>query len=313
MSLITTNKNALKLLRIDGSTININDLSNHHLHNHQDINTETNVQIRPDTNFIKNCKTNSKNTKSKVPASQTSKIAVIINSNPSKHNFDFESSTLRNCNDQDNIRISAFIRKIAEEQSTPEYSSDSQNDQDEDLFLDDEDSNHTINNANGTETGNKLKQGKKWNVSDGIELMLHQLQQEAKLIEQKRYFRHTNHVNNNTLITNSIPKDIVNLTQKRGSYKVNERRSCKDNMNWWDMPFKDYLRSSKRPIIRETGIDQFASEYMLSLLRDKEQKVLKLRQEIEYKRTRPPINNWYEMKGKHFGSELRRHNRHNRK
>ena len=84
-------------------------------------------------------------------------------------------------------------------------------------------------------------------------------------------------------------------------------------MNWWDMPFRDHLRSAKRPIIRETGIDQFASEYMLSLLRDKEQKVLKLRQEVEYKRTRPPADNWYEMKGQNFGKELRRHIRHSTK
>ena len=83
-------------------------------------------------------------------------------------------------------------------------------------------------------------------------------------------------------------------------------------MNWWDRPFKDHLRCSSRPIVRETGIEQFASEYMLSMLRDQEQTVLRQRQLVEDERTRPPLNNWHELKGQQFGDELRRHNRHHR-
>ena len=297
MSLITTNKNALKLLRIDGTTVNSNSLSIHDLDEDENLN----LQIKTSNKSMSNKpKPNPKKIKSN-KAKTTTNIDVIINSKSTKKpnsNFDFDSTKLQDTNDEDNRRISDFIRKIAERESTPEYSSDS--DEDDELFLDDEDKV-----VNDIENGNQSNKNKKLDVMDGIELMIFQLQKEAKSIEQKRYLRHTNR-NSNTLISNSVPKDIVNLTQKRGNYKINQKEGIQ-NMNWWDLPFRDHLRSAKRPIIRETGIDQFASEYMLSLLRDKEQKVLKLRQEVEYKRTRPPADNWYEMKDQNFGNELRRH------
>ena len=66
-------------------------------------------------------------------------------------------------------------------------------------------------------------------------------------------------------------------------------------MNWWDQPFRDHLHAAKRPIMRECGIEQFASEYMIAQLRNQEQQLLLARQRIESERTRPATDNWYEL------------------
>eukprot|EP01084_Bolivina_argentea_P281093 480880_1 len=137
------------------------------------------------------------------------------------------------------------------------------------------------------------------------------------MIEQKRYQKYTENINNNNnaIIPTPTPNDIVQLTKHSNGKNKKHKKHYKNNsepMNWWDQPFRDYLRSAKRPIIRETGIDQFAAEYMLNMLRDREQKVLKQRQEVEYKRTRKPIKNWYSLKGSQFGKEFKRYARQNK-
>ena len=190
---------------------------------------------------------------------------------------------------------SAFIRRVSEMESTPDHSDDSDDD-DEDSLFDDTEAHDA-----------KHKNGKVRDVADGIELMLHQLQSEAKQLEQRRYQLFAGGSNSAT------PNDIVQTIRTRHRSK-NRQRGGKGNesMNWWDQPFKDHLRASSRPIVRETGIDQFASEYMLTMLRDQEQSVLRKRQLVEEERTRPPKKLWFESKGQDFNNELRRHKRFHR-
>eukprot|EP01083_Nonionella_stella_P213885 771044_1 len=256
MSLVTTNKNALKLLRIDGATLQST--------NNKD--TQNKQERRP---------ISSRSNTFKLESNDTKPTFNCSNSNDNHH------------------KISEYIRSIAEREPTPQYSSDSEEDEDEYLFKD--------------RDNDKNQKHKKGDITDGIELMLQKLQNEAKLIEQKRYkkvYNTSNGSDTNMIIPNSTPNDIVRMTQN----KTPSRHKMKHaNMNWWDQPFRDHLRSAKRPIIRETGIDQFASEYMITLLRDQEQSVLKQRQQVEYQRTRKPLKNWYSMKGTEFGKELKRH------
>ena len=236
MSHCNTKKEALKLLRIQGATLN------------------------PDT-FDEQV------SESKMRRSSCPHMEVTIKAKPSS-----------------NQNRASYIRKISEMESTPEYSSAS--DDEDSLFDDTEDPKHQKKDVR--------------DVADGIELMLHQLQSQAKQLEQKRYQLFA------TGSTASTPHDIVQLTRHKSKRSNNQSAAP---MNWWDQPFKDYLKASSRPIVRETGIDQFASEYMLTMLRDQEQKVLRQRMIVEEQRTRPPLDNWYEMKGQKFNKELRRFKR----
>ena len=262
MSIITTNKNALKLLRIDGTnSLQTNAFSVHEI-------TDTN---------------SSKSKKKK-------KIDINISS---KSNGKFNYDDCESSHHSQDKNISDYIRKISEMEPTPEYSSDSDDNEDDDFY--------DIND-------NKDKHKKGADVVEGIELMLRRLQSEAKQIEQSRYQQYANDIHHRVKITKSSPNEIIKLTQNTKSRSSKSKKNL-EAMNWWDQPFRDHLRSAKRPIIRETGIDQFASEYMLTMLREQEQSVLQKRQQVEFKRTRKPIDNWYEMKSTQFGNELRRHNR----
>eukprot|EP01084_Bolivina_argentea_P133169 235008_1 len=164
MSVITTNKNALKLLRIDGTILNTNSISID--------NSNNNTIIASKHNKYSKSQTTSNN------------IDITINTKSSNMSTD-------------HTQISDYIRQISEMESTPELSEDSQ-DEDEDLFMDSND--------------NKSKQ--KPDITDGIELMLQRLQTEAKMIEQKRYQKYAENINNNNnaIIPTPTPNDIVQLT-----------------------------------------------------------------------------------------------------
>ncbi|ETO27191.1 hypothetical protein RFI_09939 [Reticulomyxa filosa] len=150
-------------------------------------------------------------------------------------------------------------------------------------------------------------------ILEGIEYMLKKLQLQATNIEKARY--------DPNLVSNipSCYKPPIQILGKQQT--INEQPKKKliskyfknDSlvlaMNWWDQPFRDHLHEAKRPIIREAGIEQFASEYMLAQLREQEEYILYKRQKIECERVRPPKKNWHEIKGRSFGRELQRYHR----
>jgi len=263
MSQLNTNKAALKLLSITGSTLT------------RDANTKQSIHVTlPDR------ESTSKKRRSSCP-----NIDVFANTE-SNH------SPYRKQGNGDRDR-SLYIRRLSEMEPTPEHSDDSDDDDEDGLFDDDD---------------NQKNDPQKRDIGDGIELMLHQLQSEAKKIEQQRYQQFVSGGKD----TSSTPYEIYRKTRNQSKHSKKGGGGGIENMNWWDQPFKDHLRNSSRPIVRETGIDQFASEYMLTMLRDQEQKVLRKRQIIEEERTRPPKHNWHELKGQDFCRELRRHKRYHK-
>jgi len=145
----------------------------------------------------------------------------------------------------------------------------------------------------------------------GLESVIHNLQKNAKEMEVIRY----GCLKQAALTTPMSPAKIVEQIklEQDGSPTRPDRFILDQTNNWWDMPFRDHIKDAERPILKETGLDQFSAEYSLSQLRYQSKQLLERRKRIEHDRIRGPLRGFYKIKGREFHRELRRLNRQQKK